>query len=205
MPWAYLGWISSVPQSWRRRLLPGADDWAQRAYGELWHLTEGANALDREAEMAGAQVPAPADPPKPATGDLDSVRNAVLNALSDAGHRIVVSMLETGEWKVEGGERCMAPSRRLFRFLGCESSRFLGLLVFAPGGVRSCWGGEGDATNAADDGRIEESNGAGPEGTSKRAPHFQQKSRFKELRVVQFWHRIICTASYFHGQPRSIS
>jgi DNA polymerase-3 subunit gamma/tau len=64
----------------------------------------GANALDREAEMAGAQVPAPADPPKPATGDLDSVRNAVLNALSDAGHRIVVSMLETGEWSIEGSE-----------------------------------------------------------------------------------------------------
>jgi asparagine synthase (glutamine-hydrolysing) len=47
MPWAYLGWISCVPQSWRRRLLPGADDWAQRSYAELWRATEGANPLDR--------------------------------------------------------------------------------------------------------------------------------------------------------------
>jgi len=35
---------------------------------------------------------------------FDDVRNAVLNALSDAGHRMLVSMLETGEWGVEGTE-----------------------------------------------------------------------------------------------------
>ncbi len=29
MPWAYLDWISYVPERWRRRLLPGADDWAR--------------------------------------------------------------------------------------------------------------------------------------------------------------------------------
>jgi DNA polymerase III subunit gamma/tau len=33
---------------------------------------------------------------------IDDVRNAVLNAL--ASHRVLVSMLDTGEWSVEGGE-----------------------------------------------------------------------------------------------------
>jgi DNA polymerase-3 subunit gamma/tau len=32
------------------------------------------------------------------------VRDAVLNALSSAGHRILISLLETGEWQVEGNE-----------------------------------------------------------------------------------------------------
>jgi DNA polymerase-3 subunit gamma/tau len=56
------------------------------------------------------EVPAPvADiPASPAqNGDatpLDNVRGAVLNALSEGGHRMVVAMLETGEWKIEGNE-----------------------------------------------------------------------------------------------------
>jgi hypothetical protein len=50
---------------------------------------------------------------------------------------------------------------------------------------------------------MEASKAAGPEGTNSRAPHFQQKSRFNELRVVQFWQRIIRTASYWDGQERS--
>ena len=32
------------------------------------------------------------------------LRDAVLNALSGAGHRILINMLETGEWQVEGSE-----------------------------------------------------------------------------------------------------
>jgi DNA polymerase-3 subunit gamma/tau len=40
---------------------------------------------------------------KPAP-DLDGVRNAVLNALSDASHRMLVSMLEVAEWSVEGND-----------------------------------------------------------------------------------------------------
>jgi DNA polymerase III subunit gamma/tau len=39
-----------------------------------------------------------------ATGDLDSLRAAVLNALSEAGQRALVSLLETGEWSVAGNE-----------------------------------------------------------------------------------------------------
>jgi DNA polymerase-3 subunit gamma/tau len=37
-------------------------------------------------------------------GNLESARGAVLNALADAGHRMLVSMLETGEWALEGTE-----------------------------------------------------------------------------------------------------
>jgi hypothetical protein len=37
-------------------------------------------------------------------GDLASVRNAVLNALGDAEHLMLVSMLEKGEWSIEGSE-----------------------------------------------------------------------------------------------------
>ena len=35
---------------------------------------------------------------------LDQIRNAILNALGDAGHRMLVSVLETGEWAIEGNE-----------------------------------------------------------------------------------------------------
>jgi DNA polymerase-3 subunit gamma/tau len=42
--------------------------------------------------------------PVGASGDLDSLRNAVLNALSDSGQRALVAMLETGEWSVAGSE-----------------------------------------------------------------------------------------------------
>ena len=40
-----------------------------------------------------------AQPPEP--GD---VRSSVLNALSGAGHRVLASMLESGQWKVEGND-----------------------------------------------------------------------------------------------------
>ncbi len=47
MPDAYLGWISYIPEPWRRRLLPAPDDWAQRAYAEQWRSSQGARPLDR--------------------------------------------------------------------------------------------------------------------------------------------------------------
>jgi DNA polymerase-3 subunit gamma/tau len=46
------------------------------------------------------QQPATAQP----AADFDSVRDAVLNALSGAGRRTLVSMFETAEWAVEGNE-----------------------------------------------------------------------------------------------------
>lgn len=47
MPWAYLSWISYVPEEWRRRLLPNADDWARQDFARVWEGTEGAHPLDR--------------------------------------------------------------------------------------------------------------------------------------------------------------
>jgi asparagine synthase (glutamine-hydrolysing) len=47
MPWAYLDWISYVPERWRRRLLDQPDDWARQDYDRLWERTRGARSLDR--------------------------------------------------------------------------------------------------------------------------------------------------------------
>ena len=47
MPWAFLGWISYVPEAWRRRLLPKTDDWAREGYAQLWRSSKGARTLDR--------------------------------------------------------------------------------------------------------------------------------------------------------------
>lgn len=47
MPDAYLEWISYVPDTWRRRLLEPADDWARRDYARRWAATKGAQTLDR--------------------------------------------------------------------------------------------------------------------------------------------------------------
>jgi DNA polymerase-3 subunit gamma/tau len=35
---------------------------------------------------------------------LDGLRDSVLNALSGAGHRMLVSMLDPGQWSIEGSE-----------------------------------------------------------------------------------------------------
>lgn len=47
MPWAYLGWISYVPERWRQRLLKDPCDWARRDYAQLWQQTAHAHPLDR--------------------------------------------------------------------------------------------------------------------------------------------------------------
>src|SRR3954452_1389964 len=47
MPDAYLGWISYVPEVWRRRIAPQREDWARKEYSALWRATEGAPTLDR--------------------------------------------------------------------------------------------------------------------------------------------------------------
>jgi len=39
-----------------------------------------------------------------ASSQPDDLRRAVLNALAEAGQRMLISMLETGEWKIEASE-----------------------------------------------------------------------------------------------------
>jgi len=41
---------------------------------------------------------------RPGDSPDDALRNAVLDALTGGGHRMLVSMLETGEWQIEGNE-----------------------------------------------------------------------------------------------------
>jgi DNA polymerase III subunit gamma/tau len=70
----------------------------------------GTAVLEPAEEVAASREPVQeSEPPQPvspelASSRLDSVRNAVLNALGDAGHRMLVSMLETGEWSIEDSE-----------------------------------------------------------------------------------------------------
>ena len=47
MPCAYLGWISYVPEPWRRRLLAAPDGWAREDYRRIWLASAGARPLDR--------------------------------------------------------------------------------------------------------------------------------------------------------------
>ncbi len=51
----------------------------------------------------GAELPVPQGPPAPAA-QIDRLQSAVLQALADGNQRILVSMLESGEWSVQGNE-----------------------------------------------------------------------------------------------------
>jgi DNA polymerase-3 subunit gamma/tau len=83
----------------------------------------GSAVLERDQETSAAQV-AVEEPPKPGSADLDSVRNAVLNALAE--HRMLVSMLETGEWSIEGNElviKVTASASMINMSLGADARR----------------------------------------------------------------------------------
>jgi DNA polymerase-3 subunit gamma/tau len=56
------------------------------------------------AAPAVAAQPAPATNPEPQKADIEQVRVAILTALSKAGQSILCSMLDGGEWKVEGNQ-----------------------------------------------------------------------------------------------------
>jgi asparagine synthase (glutamine-hydrolysing) len=47
LPWAYLEWISYVPDTWRRRLLSDPSDGGREDYKRIWDSTQGATTLDR--------------------------------------------------------------------------------------------------------------------------------------------------------------
>ncbi len=61
-----------------------------------------------------------------APSEQDQVRDAVLSALADSGHRMLTSMLEGGEWKVEGNElmiKVAASSAVMDMSLGADAKR----------------------------------------------------------------------------------
>jgi DNA polymerase III subunit gamma/tau len=78
------------------RIVTSANSSAPVIMGSAAPETAAEPILERAAtrkEPVAAQVPG-----------MEEVRNAVLKALAEAGHRMLVSMLETGEWSVEGNE-----------------------------------------------------------------------------------------------------
>jgi len=88
---------------------------------ETIHEVQSAPLPDKKDDaLAAAEVPAQAN------DTLDVLRGTVLNALSDAGHRMVVSLVEGGEWVVEGNElmiRVPASATVIDMSIGAEAKR----------------------------------------------------------------------------------
>jgi DNA polymerase-3 subunit gamma/tau len=77
---------------------------------------------DHHPDSAVALQDAPEAPPP----GVNSVRDAILNALGDAGQRMLVSMLETGEWAVEGSDvvvRVAASATVIDMSVGADAKR----------------------------------------------------------------------------------
>jgi DNA polymerase III subunit gamma/tau len=71
----------------------------------------------------------------PVNSDVSALRNSILNAVADAGHRMVTSMLESGEWRVEGNElqiKVAASPTVIDMSLGADAKR---VIVAAASGV----------------------------------------------------------------------
>jgi DNA polymerase III subunit gamma/tau len=99
---------------------PFAADSARKSKTELSSESNAAASVRSGPRMAGSAAPvvmgsaAPAAAPQTALeaseemsrqpADSGILREAVLRALSDAGHHMLVSMLEAGEWKMETSE-----------------------------------------------------------------------------------------------------
>jgi len=69
------------------------------------------------------------------TADSGILRDAVLRALSDAGHHMLVSMLETGEWKLEASDlviRVASSATVIDMSLGADAKR---LAIAAASGI----------------------------------------------------------------------
>jgi DNA polymerase-3 subunit gamma/tau len=88
----------------------------------------GSTAPATAAEASSSPVAAVLEPnpvQKPVQS-ADDVRDAILGALNSAGQRMLVSMLETGEWQVEGGEvsvRVAASATVIEMSVGADAKR----------------------------------------------------------------------------------
>ncbi len=84
-----------------------------------------------QSVVMGSAAPAAAPEqrvePKPvASADIDSLRNAVLNALG--GHRMLASMLDGGDWRIEGNElviQVAASNTVIEMSLGADAKRLM--------------------------------------------------------------------------------
>jgi DNA polymerase III subunit gamma/tau len=83
--------------------------------------------VDQPEPLPEIQALSEPGPARPASSSPNAVRDAVLNALSDAGHRMVVTMLEGGEWTVQGGEvtvKVAASAGMIEMTIGADARRF---------------------------------------------------------------------------------
>jgi len=105
-----------VPQTRKPEGSPFAADSARKSGSKPELCAEGDPSSSRiiasvtpavvmgSAALAAVAQPAPETFPHLENGPQADVRVAVLDALAQAGHRMLVAMLEKGEWKLEGGE-----------------------------------------------------------------------------------------------------
>ena len=189
-----LGKPSVVPEMKRPELSSGARSTnispfaadSARKGGSKPELSAESTPLSRSHTVAGAAaasvvmgsaapavaVQAPEMPPEmqpaPEARPVE-LRDAVLNALSGAGHRILINMLEAAEWQVEGNEvviKVAASATVIEMSLGADAKRLmiatasgaLGRPVklrVAPGGVAPT-GARPVATNGGGRGRAEQ-------------------------------------------------
>ncbi len=89
------------------------------------------------AAPAAATAPAQSADPTPqpvvaaeprTASDISAIRDLVLNALADAGQRMLLSMLEPGEWKLEGSElviKVAASTAVIDMSLGADAKRVM--------------------------------------------------------------------------------
>ena len=93
------------------------------------------SAVPEHEDHPDAELAVPEAVPEAAPIGIDIVRNAVLNALGDAGQHVLVAMLETGEWAVEGNEvvvRVAASATVIDMSVGADAKR---LAIAAASGV----------------------------------------------------------------------
>ena len=95
------------------------------------HGVAAASVVMGSAAPAAVVQPAPEPSPEPLRALEESpvdVRDAVLNALSGAGQRILINMLETAEWQVEGNEvviKVASSATVLEMSLGADAKRLM--------------------------------------------------------------------------------
>jgi DNA polymerase-3 subunit gamma/tau len=96
---------------------------ARVVMGAAAPATANAPAQTVEPAMEAVAAPAPASPT-----ETSQLRQSVLNALADAGNRMLLSMLESGEWKLEGSElviKVAASPAVIDMSLGAEARRVI--------------------------------------------------------------------------------
>ncbi len=136
--------ITDAPGQRPGHVSPFAADTARKDTPELSSEAGGPRLVSAHPAPArvvmGAGVPAtataPADfpdtaserPASAASGEVARVRELVLNALADAGNRMLLSMLEAGEWSLEGSElviKVSASAAAIDMSLGADTKRLI--------------------------------------------------------------------------------